>query len=257
MALIRKSQPISLFNQDQRGASFSLMRIRGFDVDGTLAETEEGHRQAFNAAFAEAGLGWAWDVDLYRQLHRITGGKERMRHYADRVGLSADALSDADIANLHRRKNAHYAGIVRAGQCPLRPGVERLIRRARARGLRLAISTTSSWVNIEELIRATLGRDGFGWFGAIVAGDDVLAKKPAPDAYLRVLELLALPPEECLAFEDSCNGLLSARAAGIQVIVTPSLYTCHESFNGALEVLTDLTGFDLSAYGFASQGAQA
>jgi hypothetical protein len=114
-----------------------------FDVDGTLAEAEEGHRQAFNAAFAEAGLGWAWDVDLYRELYNVTGGRERMRHCADLVGLSADALSDADIVELHRRKNAHYAEIVRAGQCPLRPGVERLILRARARGLRLAISTTN------------------------------------------------------------------------------------------------------------------
>ncbi len=56
------------------------------DVDGTLAATGEGHRQAFNAAFAEAGLEWVWDVDLYRDLHHVTGGKERMRHYADRRG---------------------------------------------------------------------------------------------------------------------------------------------------------------------------
>ena len=94
-----------------------------FDVDGTLAETEEGHRRAFNAAFAEAGLDWAWNVDLYRELYRVTGGKERIRSYADRLGLSVAELSDADIARLHGRKNAHYAEIVRAGQCPLRPGV--------------------------------------------------------------------------------------------------------------------------------------
>src|SRR5208337_1793157 len=103
-----------------------MIKALVFDVDGTLAETEEGHRQAFNAAFAEAGLDWVWDVDLYRDLHRVTGGKERMRHYAERRGVSAAELSDADIARLHARKNARYAELVRAGQCPLRPGVERL-----------------------------------------------------------------------------------------------------------------------------------
>ncbi len=172
-----------------------------FDVDGTLAETEEGHRKAFNAAFAEAGLDWVWDVDLYRDLHRVTGGKERMRHYAERRSVSAAELSDADIARLHLRKNAHYAELVRAGQCPLRPGVERLIRTSHARGLRLAICTTTSRVNIVELIEATLGADGFGLFEVVVSGEDVPAKKPAPDAFLGVIEALGLSPDECLAFE--------------------------------------------------------
>jgi phosphoglycolate phosphatase-like HAD superfamily hydrolase len=56
-----------------------------FDVDGTLADTErDGHRPAFNAAFAELGLGWDWDVELYGELLAITGGKERIRHYMEK-----------------------------------------------------------------------------------------------------------------------------------------------------------------------------
>jgi len=228
-----------------------------FDVDGTLAETEEGHRKAFNAAFAEAGLDWVWDVDLYRDLHRVTGGKERMRHYAERRGVSAAELSDADIARLHARKNARYAELVRAGQCPLRPGVERLIRTSHARGLRLAVCTTTSRVNIVELVEATLSADGLGLFEVVVSGEDVPAKKPAPDAFLRVLEALGLRPDECLAFEDSRNGLKAARAARLATIVTPSLYTSHETFEGAALILPDLSDFDLPATGFASQTAPA
>ena len=228
-----------------------------FDVDGTLAETEEGHRRAFNAAFVEAGLDWVWDVDLYRDLYRVTGGKERMRHYAIRRGVSTAELSDAEIARLHVRKNAHYAELVRAGQCPLRPGVERLIRASRARGLRLAICTTTSRVNIEELVEATLGADGLGLFEVVVSGEDVPAKKPAPDAYLSVLKALGLRPDECLAFEDSRNGLMAATAAGLETIVTPSLYTRHETFDGALLILADLSDFDLPAAGFASEAASA
>jgi HAD superfamily hydrolase (TIGR01509 family) len=234
-----------------------VIRALIFDVDGTLAETEEGHRRAFNAAFAEAGLEWAWDVNLYRELYRVTGGKERMRRYADMRGVSAAELSDADIAKIHARKNAYYAELVRAGQCPLRPGVERLIRTSGGRGLRLAISTTTSRVNIVELVEATLRPDGLALFEAVVSGEDVGAKKPAPHAYLRVIEALGLRADECLAFEDSQNGLLSAKAAGLATIVTPSLYTSHETFDGAAMVLLDLTDFDLAAVRFASAAAPA
>lgn len=227
-----------------------------FDVDGTLSETEEGHRAAFNAAFAEAGLDWTWDAGLYRELYRVTGGRERMRRYAEMRGVSADALSDADIGRLHGRKNAHYAEMVRAGLCPLRPGVERLIRSARARGLGLGICSTSSRVNIEALVQATLPPEGLGLFDCVVSGEDAAMKKPAPDAYLKALERLELRPEEALAFEDSLNGLISARAAGLAAVVTPSLYTSHESFDDAAIVLPDLGGFDLGAEGFAFEAAQ-
>jgi HAD superfamily hydrolase (TIGR01509 family) len=230
------------------GRSLRLIMIEAliFDVDGTLAETEECHRRAFNDAFAEARLDWLWDVELYRDLHRVTGGKERMRHYADRRGYAQREMSDEDITSLHARKNLRYAEMVQAGECRLRPGVERLIRTSHARGLRLAICSTTSRVNIEELVAATLGADGLTLFEVIVSGEDVREKKPAVDAYLRVLEALGLDAGNCLAFEDSVNGLLAARAAGLPVVVTPSLYTSHETFDGAALVLPDLSGFDLS-----------
>jgi hypothetical protein len=86
------------------------------DVDGTLAETEELHRQAFNHAFAHHGLDWQWDRALYKDLLRITGGKERMRAYHARLPI-APPLSDADIAALHRIKTARYAELVETGCC--------------------------------------------------------------------------------------------------------------------------------------------
>ena len=203
-----------------------------FDVDGTLAETEELHRVAFNAAFREAGLDWSWDTDLYRELHRITGGKERMRHYADRRALTAKEMPDDHIARIHALKNARYAEMVRGGDCPLRPGVNRLIRTSHAGGVRLAICTTTTRVNVDALIAATLGAVGLGLFEVVVSGEDVRQKKPAPEAYLRVIDALGLDVGRCLAFENSRNGLLAARAAGLNTIVTPSLYTSHEIFRG-------------------------
>lgn len=219
-----------------------------FDVDGTLAETEEIHRLAFDDAFAEAGLPWHWDVDLYRELLRTTGGKERIRRFLDMRGIAPSTFPDDRIAELHVRKTALYGARVAQGRITLRPGVEPLLREARRRGLRLAIATTTSRPNIETLLGVVFGDEGTSLFETMVCGEDVVVKKPAPDAYLEALRRLDLPAAACLAFEDSANGLASARAAGLRTIVTPSLYTNHETFEGAADLLPDLGAFDLAAW---------
>ena len=213
-----------------------------FDVDGTLAETEEAHRRAFNRAIAEAGLSWSWNQDLYRKLLAVTGGKERIRHFIDNYGGAGapDERLDDFIRALHARKTIAYTEIVRAGDLELRPGVRKLIAQAREQRYRLAIATTTTPENIDALLAATLGEDGHHLFDVICAGDSVPNKKPAPDVYLLALEHLGLPGDRCIAIEDSRNGLLSARAAGIETIVTPSVYTQGESFDEAALVVDDL-----------------
>lgn len=219
-----------------------------FDVDGTLAETEEIHRLAFLDAFAEAGLDWDWTVDRYRELLRVTGGKERIRRFLDETGATPSTFSDDRVARLHARKTEHYGRRIAEGRVTLRPGVEALLRRARAEGLRLAIVTTTARPNVAALLEATLAGEGMAFFETMVCGDEVAAKKPAPDAYLAALARLRLPPEACLVFEDSANGLAAARAAGLATIVTPGVYTAHESFAGAARVLADLSAFDLGEW---------
>ena len=95
-------------------------------------------------------------------------------------------------------------------------------------------------------LTATFGDAGPGLFDVICAGDSVPNKKPAPDVYLRALEELGLPAGRCVAIEDSRNGLLSARAAGITTIVTPCLYTHGENFGEAALVIDNLDSFDVS-----------
>ncbi|MHC4042300.1 HAD family hydrolase [Bradyrhizobium sp. 23AC] len=211
-----------------------------FDVDGTLAETEELHRQAFNHAFARHGLDWQWDRAVYKDLLRVTGGKERMRAYQERLGI-APALSDADIAALHRIKTAHYAGLVETGCCSLRPGVIELLAAAKARGQRLAIATTTSHGNIDALLSQALGAGWAAEFDAIVAGDDVRHKKPAPDVYLETLARLRLDAADCVAIEDSANGLIAASRAGIPVLITRSMFFADDDFSAARAVLDDLS----------------
>lgn len=226
-----------------------------FDVDGTLAETErDGHRPAFNAAFRDCGLAWHWDEQRYGALLAITGGKERIRHYATHYAPAIAARPDFDalVGQLHRIKTAHYLRLVDQGQLPLRPGIARLIGEARQAGLRLAIATTTTPENVDALLRANLGPDAPGWFDVIGAGDIVPAKKPAPDIYQWVLDRLALPPSACLAIEDSEIGLKSALAAGLRCVVTVSEYTRGQDFRGAWQLLQGLAGSSLAELGLRS-----
>ena len=211
-----------------------------FDVDGTLAETEELHRRAFNETFSEAGLDWHWSREDYHRLLKTTGGKERIARYVAETG----GTETPDIPALHHAKTARYVALMAGGGLSLRPGIAALIARARARGLRLGVATTTSRPNVEALCRACFDRPAEQIFDAIAAGDEVAAKKPAPDVYLLALERLGLSPEHALALEDSRNGLLSARAAGIACVVSPSAYTMDETFPEADHVLA---GFDTPA----------
>lgn len=211
-----------------------------FDVDGTLADTErDAHRVAFNQAFADAGLPFDWTVPLYGELLTVTGGKERIRHYLDRFP-ELPRLDDAAIAALHKAKTGHYVRLMETGQIPMRPGVLRLLREAASAGLRLAIATTTTPENVTALLTHSIGPESLDWFEVIAAGDDVPLKKPAPDIYLYAMQVLGLSADQCLAFEDSDNGIRSALGAGLRVVVTVNDYTRDHDFRRALVVLEHL-----------------
>jgi HAD superfamily hydrolase (TIGR01509 family) len=211
-----------------------------FDVDGTLSDTErDGHRVAFNRAFDEYGIGWHWSVETYGELLAVTGGKERMKFYCEKF-LDSDQVPDGIdelIPELHQAKTRHYTQLLSTGAIPLRPGVERLIIEARNTGYRLAIATTTTPENVTALLTHTLGEDSIGWFEVIAAGDIVPAKKPAPDIYDYTLKAMDLAPEQCIAFEDSGNGIKSSIGANLKTIVTVNGYTHNHDFSDACIVL--------------------
>ena len=214
-----------------------------FDVDGTLADTEDAHRIAFNKAFAENGLDWNWDVTLYDKLLKVTGGKERIKYYVSDFNTSykkPDNFEDF-VKHLHQTKTRHYTAMLAAGQIPLRPGIKKLMDDARAAGILLAIATTTSPENVAGLLEVALGKDWESYFAANGCGDIVPAKKPASDIYLWVLDKLKLAPAECIALEDSNNGLRSAQAAGIKTYVTTNPYTHWHDFDGAAGIFDDLS----------------
>lgn len=220
-----------------------------FDVDGTLADTELAHLAAFNQAFAQEGIGWQWDVPLYTQLLEVSGGKERMLHYWKQVRPDVTDLGNrvqATIARLHELKTAAYEQAVRDGAVQLRPGVLALIEAAHAEGLRLAIATTTSPVNIVALLRRAIGPDWQRFFTVVEDASTAPRKKPDPMVYQQTLARLAVPAAACLAFEDSANGLMAARTAKLATIVTPNDFTAHHDFTGALRVLPDLAGVSVA-----------
>ncbi len=219
-----------------------------FDVDGTLADTEDGHRKSFNMAFAENGLDWNWDIALYDKLLKVTGGKERIKYFVSDFlkDFAKPENFDEFVRHLHKVKTAHYTTMLREGQIPLRPGIRQLIDDARAAGIKLAIATTTSPENVATLLEVGLCKDWESYFAANGCGDIVPHKKPAPDIYFWVLDKLGLPASDCIALEDSNNGLRSAVAAGIKTYVTTNPYTHWHDFDGAAGIFDDLS--DLPAF---------
>ncbi|MDO8207569.1 MAG: HAD-IA family hydrolase [Gallionella sp.] len=223
-----------------------------FDVDGTLADTEEGHRVSFNKAFADAGLDWNWDAALYDKLLKVTGGKERIKYFISDflTDFSKPADFDDFVKNLHAIKTQHYTTMIGNGNVPLRPGIKQLIHDAHAAGITLAIATTTTPENVSALLEVGLGKKWADLFAVNGCGDIVPHKKPAPDIYFWVLEKLGLKASDCIALEDSENGLHASLGAGIKTYITTNHYTRNHNFEGAAAVfddLSDLTMFYQSA----------
>jgi len=213
-----------------------------FDCDGVLVDTErDGHRVAFNQAFARQGLEVEWDVDLYGRLLQIAGGKERMRHYFDAHGWP-EGVDDREefIKGLHALRTDLYMQIIESGQLPLRRGVRRLVDEAIEAGVDLSVCSTSDERAVHLVVEKMLGMQRKAKFRAILAGDVVSHKKPDPEIYQLAKQTLGWRGEDCVVIEDSRNGLLAAKGAGMHCLVTISAYTGDEDFSEADRVVSEL-----------------
>jgi HAD superfamily hydrolase (TIGR01509 family) len=215
-----------------------------FDCDGVIADTErDGHRVAFNRAFAASGIDERWGIDLYGHLLEVGGGKERMTAYWNEFGWP-DCMENEDerqekVRQLHLLKTDIFNQMIWEGAIPLRPGVLRLVDEAIQCGVRLACCSTSSVDAVTNLIRTLMGDERAAYF-SIFAGDMVPRKKPAPDVYLMAVYEMGLDASRCVVIEDTSIGLAAAKAAGLSCVVTKSAYAALEDFTGADMVVEDL-----------------
>lgn len=216
-----------------------------FDVDGTLSETEEAHRQAFNQTCVENELPWVWSRELYGELLKTTGGKERMTIYLrDHRNEPAD---QAQIAEIHKRKTVIYGKLIDSGAAELRPGIADLIADAAKSGVRVAVATTTNRPNVDRLAEACFGKPASEVFEVIAAGDQVKNKKPAPDVFDLAVSGLGLDPSQCIGLEDSRNGLLSCIGTNVACIVSPGVYTLGSDFSEAVAIIDCFSEIDTVA----------
>lgn len=213
-----------------------------FDCDGVLVDTErDGHRVAFNQAFTSMDIDVQWDAVQYKELVRIAGGKERMRHYFDMMGWPLRySDKDALILELHKKKTALFMQLIESGALPLRPGIQRIVDEAISEGLKLAVCSTSNEKSVRLIVELLLGEKRSQHFLGIFAGDIVSRKKPDPEIYLLCKQKLLLNPSRCVVVEDSRNGLIAAKAAGFNCLITTNEYTREEDFSEADKLVSEL-----------------
>ena len=216
------------------------MKALIFDCDGVLVDTErDGHRIAFNRAFADAGLDTSWDIDLYGDLLKVAGGKERIKHYFETTGWPRGKDTATLVPDLHKRKTAIFTELVASGRLPLRPGITRIVDEAHAAGIRLGVCTTSDPKSVGGVLDL-MGPQRKMKFEIVLAGDVVAKKKPDPEIYNLAKQRLALHGRDCVVIEDSRNGLLSAVGAGMPCLITTSAYTQEEDFHEAAKIVPEL-----------------
>ena len=189
-----------------------------FGSIGTVMETSDVQRRAYNQALKEAGLAWVWTRDIYAELLNQSGGQERLAMLASATGTS---LSAQQIEAIHARKTAIACAELVSQPTRLRPGVAELIQWAKARDMQLAFVTTTYQPNIDAIFESAGGALSASDFDYIGSRSSVVHGKPSPEAYRTALERLHIAAEQALAIEDTAASVMSAKRAGLQVVATP------------------------------------
>ena len=228
-----------------REAQVATIQAVFFDIDGVIIDTErDGHRVAFNRTFKEFGFTDEWNVEYYHELLQVAGGKERMKHHWKTKGFSKpvpEAEIDELVTAMHKRKTAIVVELIESRQLPLRPGVHRFMKEAMQARLKIGVCTTSNEQAAKAVTEKSLSEITFA---LVLAGDVVSKKKPDPEIYNLALSKTGLRPEQAFVVEDSRNGVLAAKGAGLPTLATTNGYTEKEDLSPADVIVTTLGDVD-------------
>ena len=204
-----------------------------FDMDGVLTDSEPLYAEAVNVALAQTGFA------LTEEDHRAIMGSSI--DYTWEWVMARFSL-DRDIGYWKERYDSAVLRLLGEKAEPM-PGIYQLLDSLEAQGMKLGLATSSqlNWV------KAVLARLGIaGRFGSVAACEMVEHAKPAPDLYLAAARGLGVPPEPCLAIEDTPRGIQSAKSAGMLAIALQTDAMAHMNLSAADHIIGSLDEFDFS-----------
>jgi len=157
-----------------------------------------------------------------------------MKYYFDLKGWPSQFRDHEQlILGLHEHKTRFFMQLIESGKLPLRSGIRRIIDEAIANNLKLAVCSTSNEKSVRLIVDLLLGQERAVKFQAILAGDMVSRKKPDPEIYTLCIDRLKINPINSMVVEDSRNGLIAAKTAGFNCLITTNAYTADEDFSEA------------------------
>ena len=208
-----------------------------FDVDGTIAETEGIHLQAFNEAFKEFKVAWNWSKPTYKALLEIAGSENRIRYFNLKTKSN---FSNDLIRELVKQKTKIYQEKLLSKSFYVRPGVLELVDALKKSKIKIGVATSTSMDNAMKLFSLIWGNEAQNLFSVISTPKLNVNNKPAPDLYNIALQDLKVRPENVVAIEDSKIGLKSTKAASISTILAPSEFTRGDNFSDADLIVENL-----------------
>ncbi|MEJ6397583.1 HAD family hydrolase [Yoonia sp. 208BN28-4] len=206
-----------------------------FGAIGTIVETTEMQRRAFNLAFVEAGVDWYWAPSEYEEMLKKSGGQARIQRFADHLGETVDA------AQLHADKVRIFGQLMRSEGLTLRDGVRDVIDSAKNEGMKIGFVTSTGKDQSDAIFEAlgdNLNQDEFDYIGD---ASKIEKSKPAPDIYQDALKELGLSADDVLAIEDTPSSAEAAVAAGIETIGFPGEMTDETAFPRGVHIVKMLT----------------
>jgi HAD superfamily hydrolase (TIGR01509 family) len=205
-----------------------------FGSIGTLIETSDLQREAFNQAFKEAGLDWYWDQEDYTKLLKKSGGTKRIEDFAEKNNTNVDAKK------IRERKTQIYNDKINSSLISPREGVLDVLDYALKNKIKIGFVTSTTLDNIEAVFKTLNNQIKKNYFDFIGNNKLIKEAKPAPDIYIKALNSLELNSSECIAIEDSVESALSAYRAKIKCIAFPGLFHVDDNFSFCLKKLDKL-----------------